>query len=405
MRKGGRVGEWAGRLRRGRLLPILVAGLTALVLTPTPAASASVGADGARPGPGERVLRREAQVRRATAEVDALSEGAGRALEAYQAAVRAQDEAQLREVLQAERLSDSQTAVRRSRDSVGHWARVTYQQGGALTEVSAWLTLLQGASPGDLSRNLVALQGINAGTTTVLRRAQDDQRAEALGTARAQAASAAASSAVRHAEVARQRSDVLVQAQRLKLESLSLLVSGARQSDDEARRRRALGLADQVVDEASAQAARQLVGSQVAPGSCQGADLTAYPNGMIDPAALCPLWGAPGQLLRADAASAFEAVSRAWAEQSGVPLCVSDSYRSLAGQVQVYATKPSLAARPGTSNHGWGVALDLCGGVQRFDSDQHHWLARNGPQFGWFHPQWARQGGSKPEAWHWEFAG
>ena len=400
------MGEWAERLRRGRLLPILVAGLTALVLTPTPAASASVGADGARPGPGETVVRREAQVRRATAEVDALSEGAGRALEAYQTAVRAQDEAQLREVLQAERLSDSQTAVRRSRDTVGHWARATYQQGGALTEVSVWLTLLQGASPGDLSRNLVALQAINAETTTVLRRAQDDQSAEALGTARAQAASAAASLAVRHAEVARQRSDVLVQAQHRKLESLSLLLSGARQADDEARRRRKLELADQVVDEASAQAARQLVGGQVPPaGGCQGADLTAYPNGMIDPAALCPLWGAPGQLLRADAASAFEAVSRAWAQQYGVPLCVSDSYRSLAGQVQLYATKPSLAARPGTSNHGWGVALDLCGGVQRFDSDQHHWLARNGPQFGWFHPQWARQGGSKPEPWHWEFAG
>jgi len=400
------VGEWAERLRRGRLLPILVAGLTVLVLTPTPAASASVGADGARPGPGETVVRREAQVRRATAEVDALSEGAGRALEAYQTAVRAQDEAQLREVLQAERLSDSQTAVRRSRDTVGHWARATYQQGGALTEVSVWLTLLQGASPGDLSRNLVALQGINAETTTVLRRAQDDQRAEALGTAQAQAASAAASLAVRHAEAARQRSDVLVQAQHRKLESLSLLLSGARQADDEAQRRRALELADQVVDEASAQAARQLVGSQVpSAGGCQGADLTAYPNGMIDPAALCPLWGAPGELLRADAASAFEAVSRAWAQQYGVPLCVSDSYRSLAGQVQLYATKPSLAARPGTSNHGWGVALDLCGGVQRFDSDQHHWLARNGPQFGWFHPQWARQGGSKPEPWHWEFAG
>ena len=376
------MGESAERLRRGRLLPILVAGLTALVLTPTPAASASVGADGGRPSAGETVVRREAQVRRATAEVDALSEGAGRALEAYQTAVRARDEAQLREVLQAERLSDSQTAVRRSRDTVGHWARATYQQGGALTEVSAWLTLLQGASPGDLSRNLVALRVINAETTTVLRQAQDDQRVEALGTAQAQEASAAASSAVRHAEAARRRGDALVQAQRLKLESLSLLLSGARQ------------------------AARRLVGGQVrSEGGCQGADLTAYPKGMIDPAGLCPLWAAPGQLLRADAESAFEAVSRAWAEQYGVLLCVSDSYRSLASQVQLYAVRPSLAARPGTSNHGWGVALDLCGGVQRFDSDQHHWLARNGPQFGWFHPQWARQGGSKPEPWHWEFAG
>ncbi len=345
-------------------------------------------------------------MRRATAEVDALSEGAGRALEEYQTAVRAQDQAQLREVLQAGRLSDSQGAVRRSRDTVGQWARATYQQGGALSEVSAWLTLLQGTSPGDLGRNLVALQGINADTTMVLRQAQDDQRLEALGAAKAQAASAEALLAVRRAELARQRSDVQVQAQRLKLEALSVLLSGARQAEDEARRKHALELAEQLADNVPAQAARQLGGSQMpSEGGCQGADLAVYPNGMIDPAALCPLWGAPGELLRADAAAAFEVLSRAWAEQYGVPLCVTDSYRSLAGQVQLFATKPSLAARPGTSNHGWGVALDLCGGVQRFDSEQHQWLIRNGPRFGWFHPQWARQGGSKPEPWHWEFAG
>jgi len=398
--------ETANRLRRGRLLPLLVVGLASLMLTPVLAASASTRTDGERPGPGETVAQREAQVRRATAEVDAMSEVAGRALEAYQGAVRTQGDAQLRELLQAERLSDSRTAVRRSRDTVAQWARATYQNGGAPTEVSAWLTLLQGTSPGDVTRNLVALQGISGETTSVLRHAQDDQRREALGTAQAQAASAAALLAVRRAGLARQRSDVLVQAQRLKLDALSVLLSGARRAEDESRRRRALEQAERLVVDASAQAVRSPAGGQVAAGDgCQGADLTAYSNGMIDPAALCPLWGAPGQLLRADAALAFEALSRAWAAQYGVPLCVTDSYRSFGDQVQLYATKPSLAARPGTSNHGWGVALDLCGGVQRFDSEQHLWMVRNGPQFGWFHPQWARQGGSKPEPWHWEFAG
>jgi sec-independent protein translocase protein TatC len=36
---------------------------------------------------------------------------------------------------------------------------------------------------------------------------------------------------------------------------------------------------------------------------------------------------------------------------------------------------------------------------------QHEWLVKNAMAFGWFHPAWAQQGGSKPEAWHWEFAG
>ena len=81
-----------------------------------------------RPG-ADPHARREEQVRRATAEVNALFEGAGRALEAYQSAVHARDQAQLLEIVQAERLSDSQSAVRRSRDTVGQWARATYQQG------------------------------------------------------------------------------------------------------------------------------------------------------------------------------------------------------------------------------------------------------------------------------------
>ncbi len=69
------------------------------------------------------------------------------------------------------------------------------------------------------------------------------------------------------------------------------------------------------------------------------------------------------------------------------------------------AAKPTLAAVPGTSNHGWGVALDLCDGVERFDTPAHRWLQENAAAFGWFHPAWAQQGGSKPEPWHWEYAG
>jgi hypothetical protein len=30
-------------------------------------------------------------------------------------------------------------------------------------------------------------------------------------------------------------------------------------------------------------------------------------------------------------------------------------------------------------------------------------MQANAPRFGWVHPSWAEQTGSKPEAWHWEF--
>ena len=95
---------------------------------------------------------------------------------------------------------------------------------------------------------------------------------------------------------------------------------------------------------------------------------------MLPESALCPLWGTAGQVLRADAAAAFNDMSRRYAEQHGFPLCVTDSYRNHAEQVAVRAAKPTLAAVPGTSNHGWGVALDLCGGAERYDTPLHQWL-------------------------------
>jgi hypothetical protein len=116
---------------------------------------------------------------------------------------------------------------------------------------------------------------------------------------------------------------------------------------------------------------------------------------------LCPLWGTSGQVLRADAAASFNALSRKYAETFSAPICVTDSYRDFASQVAVRAAKPTLAAVPGTSNHGWGVALDLCDGVQVFGSPQHEWLKLHAMAYGWFHPSWAQAGGSKPEPWHW----
>jgi LAS superfamily LD-carboxypeptidase LdcB len=71
----------------------------------------------------------------------------------------------------------------------------------------------------------------------------------------------------------------------------------------------------------------------------------------------------------------------------------------------VYLTKPTLAAVPGTSNHGWGVAIDLCGGIERFGTPEHEWLASHGPSYGWIHPTWAAENGSRPEPWHFEYAG
>lgn len=131
-----------------------------------------------------------------------------------------------------------------------------------------------------------------------------------------------------------------------------------------------------------------------------------YPNGFIPLTALCPIGGGAGShVLRCDAAASFAALDEAYAGAFGRRICVTDSYRTFDSQVRLYGTKPALAAVPGTSNHGWALAVDLCDGANSYGSPQYAWLMANAPLFGWVNPGWARQGGGREEPWHWEFAG
>lgn len=138
-------------------------------------------------------------------------------------------------------------------------------------------------------------------------------------------------------------------------------------------------------------------------------DMTGLTNGALPASMLVPLSWTPGNL-RADAAQSLESLNVAYRAAFGGNLVVSDTYRDMAGQLACEATKGSkrtgggLCAVPGTSQHGWGVAVDLGGGVQRFGTPQHAWMVRNAPTFGWVHPAWAQASGSKPEPWHWEYA-
>jgi murein DD-endopeptidase MepM/ murein hydrolase activator NlpD len=128
-----------------------------------------------------------------------------------------------------------------------------------------------------------------------------------------------------------------------------------------------------------------------------------YSNGLIPASQLCAISAGSGHKLRCDAALAYQRLSSGFRAAFGKNLCITDSYRSYASQVDLYGRKPSLAALPGTSNHGWGVAVDLCGGIDRFGTAQYKWMAAHAAQYGWVHPNWARQGGNREEPWHWEF--
>ncbi len=119
-------------------------------------------------------------------------------------------------------------------------------------------------------------------------------------------------------------------------------------------------------------------------------------NGRLPANDLCDVDFAVGHRLQCDAAASLAAANASYRAQTGKDLVMTDSYRSYGLQVRTRALKPRTAGVPGTSNHGWGMAVDL-------DHDSARWLARNGADFGWVHPRWARAGGAKPEWWHLEY--
>lgn len=135
-------------------------------------------------------------------------------------------------------------------------------------------------------------------------------------------------------------------------------------------------------------------------GSCSESTPSGVENGRIPDSALCPL-PQSGEMLRADAADAFLELDDAFHDEFGRPLCVADSYRPYHEQVRLFQEMlPGMAAEPGTSKHGLGVAVDLCGGIDELDSPEHRWMLAAAPEYGWINPDWAGDGF---EPWHWEY--
>src|SRR5204862_339986 len=98
----------------------------------------------------------------------------------------------------------------------------------------------------------------------------------------------------------------------------------------------------------------------VLPG-CNGQvpDVVGIQNGQLPASMLCTLWD-PKRQLRSDAAVAIAKLNLAYQKHFGHSICFTDAYRSLAAQYRIKAQRGSFAARPGTSEHGWGLAADLC---------------------------------------------
>lgn len=123
-------------------------------------------------------------------------------------------------------------------------------------------------------------------------------------------------------------------------------------------------------------------------------DLAAYGNGRIPDSALAPV-GDTGKKMWAPAAAAMTKLIAA-AKADGVTVGITETYRPYDEQVQLAATKGlysqgGLAAKPGTSEHGWGIAADL-----QLNGAAQAWMQRNAPSYGF-------QADVPGESWHWAY--
>ena len=322
------------------------------------------------------------------AQLDRSAADAALALEAYQQATQVRDEAARRATTTDAALATADTALDDAGAALTRWIHQAYQDGGTLGTSPGLYVLLAGGSTGDVATTRTWIERTGTTRTRALARfttARAD-RARAADTARHAADVAEAAAA--QAAAARTARDAVLAGYRARLADLQARLAASRDA----------------TSRAGPLAGDRLTAAAVTGPDCPGRDTTAYPNGRIPPDALCPLWQAPG-LLRADAAAAFDRMSHDHATGTGLPLCVTDAYRSYDDQVRVRAERGRWAATPGHSNHGLGIAADLCGGAEDPASAVQAWLQLHAPLYGWFHPAWAAPDGPLPEPWHWEYAG
>ena len=123
-------------------------------------------------------------------------------------------------------------------------------------------------------------------------------------------------------------------------------------------------------------------------------DLAAYGNGKVPASALQSI-GHGQHRLWGPAAQNFQRMEAA-AARDGIRLKVTDSYRSYESQVELAGRKGlysqgGLAARPGTSEHGWGLSIDVdtSGGTLA-------WMRANAEKYGFTE-------NVRREPWHWTY--
>ena len=353
------------------------------------------------------LTRSNAAIAAAATRLDRLAKQTNTLLQEYAAARDAERTARQEADRDVAAYRDLSTQLGEDRRALGQLAYQAYAGGGGdLADMSTLIDALSRPAA-EASDTSAQLSYLNSQKASAFERVQDRTHLQQQVAVQAVEASTRAAEAATAAAKAKASLQTVIAEQKTQLEQTRALhAAQVRKAGPVA------GLLLGSEDPAALETTRRLREALVVPGvevdgsvkACS-TDEADYPNGAVPAAGLCPLYGAPAQSLRPGAAAAFNAMSLAYEKDTGSPICVTDSYRSLAEQVSVKAERGKWAATPGTSEHGRGLALDLCGGINSFGSPAHLWMKQNAPLYGWFHPAWAEPSGSLPEPWHWEYAG
>ena len=374
------------------------------VLTPAELTAQIKAADALRAD----LMKSSAEVAAANTRLERFAAQANTLLAALSTARTIQADAQTDAAAQEAHLVDLGLEVGAAQDALGQLASDSYIRGGGpLGEIAAILEALTAPSADRSTDSMATVQYLVNARARLFERLEALRSEQVLTSTRSAAASKQASAAAKTAAEAKSKLDAVIAEQRSALDALQS-AQAAQVGQAGGLRGSLMRSEDPLARAADRRLAEALAGQDFAllmdSSSTCGMDNTNYPNGQFPASALCPMYAAPGEGLRRGAAIAFNAMSKAYELQTGSPICVTDGYRPFAEQVAVRLASPSLSATPGTSQHGLGLAADLCGGVQSFAAPAHLWMQRNAPLYGWFHPAWAEPTGSMPEPWHWEFA-
>jgi hypothetical protein len=370
------------RLRLASPLLALAATVPLLVAVPAATAAAPAAVAPAAATPDIDALRARAE--QASSELE-------RRTTAWKEGRRALETAQRRLANVSEQATEARDDAEVARADLGAYAAAAYRNGSIPDELTVLLS--EQNDPAETLHALATAEVAGRGKTDIVR-----ETAVLTNTAdqlEAEAEALAEDAKADDERLSADLDDIKATAARTANELQTALAEVARIEEEAAARREA--------ERAARDAQRSLSagGSGGGGGSCSTNATAGYPNGLIPASALCRTSG--GFLLRADAAKAYDRLAAAYRGHFGSPPCASGGYRDLATQQQLFQSRPGLAAVPGTSNHGWGLAVDFCGGLQSFSSPQYRWMSANAGRFGWRNPSWARPGGGREEPWHWEY--